>query len=87
MVSALGVVLSQTNTCSVGNGSGAYGLRENGGRHERERIHKTGIRLVGKSGYRNHVFMLHCDDNHYESVEDMHMVFCHMIVGCVKDRL
>lgn len=30
---------------------------------------------------------LHADDNHYESVEDVRMIFCHAIVSSVKDRI
>ena len=30
---------------------------------------------------------LHADDGHYETVEDAHSVFCHLIVSCIKSRV
>ena len=30
---------------------------------------------------------LHIPENRYETVEDIHSVFCHMIVSCIKERV
>ena len=30
---------------------------------------------------------LHADDAYYETVEDMHSIFCHLIVFCVREEL
>lgn len=58
-----------------------------------ELAHKRGAKIIGMSGFSGGKLMqmsdicLHADDRAYETVEDAHSVFCHLIVSAMKDRM
>jgi len=55
--------------------------------------HERGGRVIAMTGFTGGKLMeisdvcLHADDTRYETVEDAHSTFCHLIVSCVKSRL
>ena len=56
-----------------------------------ELAHKRGAKVIGMTGFSGGKLMemsdvcLHADDRAYETVEDAHSVFCHLIVSAMKD--
>jgi len=54
---------------------------------------EKGGRVIAMTGFTGGKLMeisdvcLHADDTRYETVEDAHSTFCHLIVSCVKSRL
>ena len=58
-----------------------------------EFMHKRGGKVIAMTGFNGGKLCetadicLHADDNHYETVEDAHSIFCHLIVSCVKSML
>ena len=55
--------------------------------------HQKGGRVIAMTGFTGGVLKeisdicMHAGDCQYETVEDIHSVFCHMIVSCVKKML
>ena len=55
-----------------------------------ELAHEMGGKVIAMTGFKGGKLReiadicLHADDTHYETVEDAHSVFCHLIVSCVK---
>ena len=58
-----------------------------------ELAHEKGAIVIALTGFQGGRLReicdisLHADDTRYETVEDIHSVFCHLIVSCVKARL
>jgi D-sedoheptulose 7-phosphate isomerase len=58
-----------------------------------EFMHSRGGKVIAMTGFSGGKLRLiadiclHADDDHYETVEDAHSVFCHMIVSCIKAEL
>ena len=55
--------------------------------------HNKGGKVIGMTGFTGGKLKeicdiwLHADDAYYETVEDMHSIFCHLIVFCVREEL
>jgi D-sedoheptulose 7-phosphate isomerase len=58
-----------------------------------ELARRRGATVIAMTGFSGGRLMelsdvcLHAPDNHYETVEDIHMMFCHLLVWCVKNAL
>ncbi len=56
-------------------------------------MHKRGGKVIAMTGFSGGKLRdmadvsMHTNDTHYESVEDIHSVFCHLIVSCVKAKI
>lgn len=55
--------------------------------------HQRGAKVIAMTGFKGGKLMemadicLHADDTYYETVEDAHSIFCHLIVSCVKAKV
>ena len=58
-----------------------------------EFMHSRGGNVIAMTGFGGGKLMeisdvcLHAPDDHYETVEDAHSIFCHLIVSCIKSRI
>ena len=58
-----------------------------------EVAHERGGKVIAMTGFTGGKLKemadicLHADDTYYETVEDAHSVFCHLIVSCVKNGI
>ena len=56
-------------------------------------MQKLGGKVIAMTGFSGGALKeladvsLHIPENRYETVEDIHSVFCHMIVSCIKERV
>jgi len=58
-----------------------------------EFMHSRGGKVIAMTGFGGGKLKelsdicLHADDDHYETVEDAHSIFCHLIVSCIKSSI
>ena len=58
-----------------------------------ELMHQKGGKVIAMTGFSGGKLKdladisLHIEENRYETVEDIHSLFCHLIVSCVKSRV